>query len=290
MNKELAKKEKRAIEILKTFQPSEAYYGCYSGGKDSDTIYILGKLAGINVEWHHNLTTVDAPETVNYVRSHKDIIIDKPERTMWQLIVDKKFPPTRLYRYCCEELKERGNVGKIKITGVRWAESIKRAEHQGLVVLQGGTKAAENKAAENKADYRVNKYGGVILNDDNDEERRTVEMCYRTRQTLVNPIIDWTDEDVWDFLAHYGCESNPLYKECGYKRIGCIGCPIAGNSRYKEFERYPKYKENYIKAFDRMLIARKESGLEVRQKSGEEVFRWWMGEDVNQIRFEDLEI
>jgi len=47
-----------------------------------------------------------------------------------------------------------------------------------------------------------------------------VEHCYRTRKTMVNPIVDWTDEDVWEFLTHYGCKSNPLY-ECGFKRIGC---------------------------------------------------------------------
>lgn len=46
-----------------------------------------------------------------------------------------------------------------------------------------------------------------------------VEHCYRTRKTMVNPIVDWTDEDVWEFLTHYGCKSNPLY-ECGFKRIG----------------------------------------------------------------------
>ena len=288
MNDELIKKEKRAIEILKTFQPSEAYYGCYSGGKDSDTIYILGKLAGINVEWHHNLTTVDAPETVNYVRSHKDIIIDKPERTMWQLIVDNGMPPTMLVRYCCKELKERGGIGQLCITGVRWDESRKRAENNDIVVVKA--KGVQKIADEAGADYKVDKFGGILLNDDNDESRRVVEQCYRTRKTMVNPIVDWTDENVWEFLHHYGCDSNPLYKECGYKRIGCIGCPMASEShRNFEFSRYPKFKENYIKAFDRMLEARRQKGMDVRFQNGEECFRWWMGEDINQIRWEDLE-
>ena len=88
-----------------------------------------------------------------------------------------------------------------------------------------------------------------------------------------------------------GDKSNPLY-QCGYKRIGCIGCPMAAKHRYKEFNDYPKYKLNYIKAFDRMLERRKERGLETDEtwKSGKDVFKWWMGEDVNQISFfgEDL--
>lgn len=88
-----------------------------------------------------------------------------------------------------------------------------------------------------------------------------------------------------------GDKSNPLY-QCGYKRIGCIGCPMASKHRYKEFHDYPKYKLNYIRAFDRMLEHRKERGLtsNVDWSSGENVFKWWMGEDVNQISFfgEDL--
>lgn len=289
MNDELIKKEKRAIEILKTFQPSEAYYGCYSGGKDSDTIYILGKLAGINVEWHHNLTTVDAPETVNYVRSHKDIIIDRPKRTMWQLIVDYRMPPTRLARYCCKVLKEQDGAGHLCITGVRWAESLNRAENADVVKIVGKEKTTVQMLEQDNIEYKLTKKGGILLNDDNDENRRVVEQCYRTRKTMVNPIVDWTDEDVWEFLNHYGCKSNPLYKECGYKRIGCIGCPMASKGRYKQFERYPKYKENYIKAFDRMIKTNRELGLKADWKDGEECFRWWMGEDINQIRWEDLE-
>lgn len=119
MNKE---KEQRAIQYLKTFEPeSEPYYLCYSGGKDSDCIRILAELAGVRHDINHNLTTVDAPETVRYIRTIPNVIINRPELSMWQLIVKKKMPPTRLARYCCEELKEKGGKGRIKVTGVRWA-------------------------------------------------------------------------------------------------------------------------------------------------------------------------
>lgn len=124
------------------------------------------------------------------------------------------------------------------------------------------------------------------MNMDNDNNRRMVEQCYRTSSTMINPIVDWSDKDVWDFLHAYGCESNPLY-QCGYKRIGCIGCPMASKHRYEEFARYPKYKQMYIRAFERMLKSPK--NYFKKSKTGEEVFKWWMGENPDQIKLEGFE-
>lgn len=103
---------------------------------------------------------------------------------------------------------------------------------------------------------------------------------------MINPIVDWTDEDVWEFLHHYGCESNPLYGE-GLRRIGCIGCPMSNyRQRIWGLERWPTYKRAYIHAFDKMLKARLESGKENQEnwKDGEAVYRWWIGEDLRKER------
>ena len=92
-----------------------------------------------------------------------------------------------------------------------------------------------------------------MLNDDNDDSRRAVEHCYRTSKTMVNPIVDWTDDDVWDFLNGLGVEHCSLYDE-GFTRLGCIGCPLSGSKNMlRDFERWPKYKDNYIRAFQRMI-------------------------------------
>lgn len=289
-------KEQKAIDRLKAFEPDDGYYLAYSGGKDSDCIKILAQIAGVKFDAVHHLTTVDAPETVWYVKSQPDIKIDKAydddgnHITMWSLIVKKLMPPTRFARYCCSEFKERGGKGRVVVTGVRWAESNNRKANSGTVKIIGKPKTTQKLADEIDADYRVSKQGGLILNDDNDQSRRMVEHCYRTTKTMVNPIIDWTDEDVWEFLKHYGCNSNPLY-ECGHKRIGCIGCPLASNKyRYRDFEIYPTYKQAYIKAFDKMLDGRcvlgKDEGM--TWQTGLDVFRWWMEEDFTQITFDDL--
>lgn len=290
----LKEKEAQAIARLKLFEPQEGqdpYYIAYSGGKDSDTILLLAKLAGVRYEAHHNLTTVDAPETVYYVKSQPEIIIDRPRLTMWQLIPKKLMPPTRLVRYCCSELKERGGEGRRVVTGVRQAESVKRKSRSGLVNFLKKQKEVIEKASELGVDISINNQGGIILNNDNTESRELVEHCSMQAKVLVNPIYDWTDKDVWEFLRHYGCKSNPLY-ECGFSRIGCIGCPAAvAAKRYMEFNRYPKYKANYIRAFDRMIERRKERGIKptrISWNTGEEVFKWWMGEDPTQLTFDDI--
>ena len=282
-------KERRAIEYLKTFEPeTEPYFLCYSGGKDSDVIRILADLAGVKHDIVHHHTTVDAPETVRYVRSIPNIQIAYPKKTMWQLIVDKRMPPTRIVRYCCAELKERGGKGRVKITGVRKAESHKRSANSDVVKVIGKPKTVMATADRLGVEYKENSMGGVILNTDNAETRQFVEHCYRTTSVMINPINDWSGSDVWDFLKHYGCESNPLYRE-GYCRVGCVGCPMAGGKGQKhEFLRYPKYKENYIRAFDRMIKKRKEDGLPTVWNSGEECFAWWVGDDINQITMDDL--
>lgn len=283
-------KEKRAIQYLKTFEPeTEPYYLCYSGGKDSDVIRILASLAGVKHDIVNNHTTVDAPETVRYIRTIPNVIINYPEKTMWQLIEEKMIPPTRIARYCCAELKERGGKGRVKITGVRKEESVSREVNGGLVKIIGKPKTTEKLALQQGVEYVKTEKGGIILNTDNASSRQFVEQCYRTTSTLINPIVDWTQRDVWEFLDHYGCKSNPLYHR-GFCRIGCVGCPLGGSRSMKiEFSLYPKYQENYIKAFDRMLVRRKERELPTVWNSGEEVFMWWIGDDPNQISFDDYD-
>lgn len=285
-----AEKEKQAIQYLKAFEPkSEPYYLCYSGGKDSDVIRILASLAGVKHDIVNNHTTVDAPETVRYIRSIPGVQIEMAKETMWQLIVRKGLPPTRLMRYCCSELKEHGGKGRVKITGVRKEESYARSVNSKLVQVIGKPKATAKLAEDAGVDFSINPRGGIVLNDDNDESRRFVERCYRTTSTMINPIIDWTTSDVWEFLHHYGCEGNPLY-QCGFSRVGCIGCPMGGpKSMKKEFALYPKYKENYIRAFDRMIAKRIADGKPTQWESGKEVLTWWVGDDPMQLTLDDYD-
>lgn len=284
-------KERIAIERLREFEPeTEPYYLCYSGGKDSDVIRILASLAGVKHDIHHNLTSVDAPETVRYVKSIPNVIIDIPHDkngnriSMWSLIIKKKMPPTRFTRYCCSELKEKSGKGRLLITGVRSAESANRSKKAGLVKIIGKPVTTLKTAEKFGVNYEITNAGGLVMNMDNDENRRLVEHCYRTTNTMINPILDWSADDVWEFLKHYGCEANPLY-QCGKKRIGCIGCPMQSYKKMVEdFYHYPKYKNLYIRAFEKMLEAHPEKNY--TWKSGSDVFDWWTGFESNQLMFD----
>lgn len=300
-----------AIERLKAAsEMSLQHYGLPlvitdSGGKDSSVCKELALRAGIPFEIMHNHTTADAPETVRFVRSEAKRFEDlgikytinmptyKGQRTsMWSLIPQKLMPPTRLVRYCCSVLKETGGAGRFIATGVRWAESNSRKNNRGIYERLGSTKA-------NK----------IILNNDNDDKRMLFENCRLKAKRVVNPIIDWKDDDVWGFLGvgvqvlcgDYnitcnGISVNPLYDE-GWCRVGCVGCPMAGKKgRAAEFLRWPKYKTLYIKAFDKMLEERKRrnrlDGSWRMGATGRDVFNWWMEYDIlpGQLDwFEDFE-
>jgi len=221
-----------AIERLKAFEPAEGYYLAYSGGKDSDTILALAKMAGVKYDAHYHLTTVDAPETVYHVRKHKEVEIDRPEMTMWQLIRKKGFLPTRVVRYCCEYLKERGGDNRIVMTGVRAKESIRRSK------------------------------------------RQMTEACLRNKRIrYFNPIIDWENDDVWEFIRTYKVEYCKLYDE-GFKRLGCVMCPL-GSGVKMEMERYPKIAKAYRNAMSRAIISEKR-GATTMFKDVDEYFNWWL--------------
>ncbi|MCI6384034.1 MAG: phosphoadenosine phosphosulfate reductase family protein [Subdoligranulum variabile] len=260
-----------------------------SGGKDSSACGELALRGGIPFEVQHNHTTADAPETVRFVRQEFARLESlgvkctihhptyKGKRTsMWSLIPQKLMPPTRLMRYCCSVLKENSCNDRMIATGVRWAESTNRAKKRGIFEKQVS-----------------NKDKAVSTRNDSDSLAELFAPCKLKAKRVVNPIVDWSDADVWDFLHDAKVPVNPLY-ECGFSRVGCIGCPMAGKKRYAEFRRWPAYEKLYIQAFDRMLDERrargKLDGNGMMGDTGQDVFRWWMEEDVlpGQMSVEDF--
>lgn len=247
-----------AIERFKTFEPPEGYYVAFSGGKDSSVILELAKMSGVKFDAHYTLTSVDPPELVQFIkREHPEVDIEIPrypdnykneklrgkQITMWNLIPEKKMPPTRIVRYCCKELKESRGEGRFVVTGVRWQESSKRASRGGMELAKRKTHRMENFDPDNPS-------------------QELIHRCPDYARRHLNPIIDWTTDEVWEFIHKYNVPYCKLYDE-GYTRLGCIGCPMGSvEKRLKEFERYPKYKQAYINAFDRMIQERNRGGIQ----------------------------
>ena len=242
-----------------------------SGGKDSAVCREIVRRAGIPYEVQHNLTTADAPQTIYYVRETFRKLEEqgitckvnypfyKGQRvTMWTLIPIKRFPPTRLQRYCCQVLKEAACRDRFITTGVRWAESVKRRNSRGVY---------EN--------FTYNNEKKIVLNNDNDERRRLFESCELKGKRICNPIVDWTDRDIWDYIRSERLPINPLYG-MGFYRVGCIGCPMAGKRRWMEFDLFPTYQQAYMLAFGRMLDVIHAAGIPTKWKTAGDVFSWWM--------------
>lgn len=201
-----------SISRIAEYEPPEGYYGAFSGGKDSIVVKDLAARAGVKIEWHMNMTSIDPPQLVRYIKQHHpDVIRHKPITTMWKLIAEKKMPPTRLARYCCEVLKEGGGRGHFVITGVRAAESVKRAKRRMIEV------------------HRID-----------------------TTTRYLHPIFDWTDADVWEYIRMNNLPHCELYDPpYNQRRIGCIGCPN-GNRReqFKIWPRHEQMYRRAIEKLD----------------------------------------
>ena len=173
MNERLARLFDEAIDTLKQYEPPEGYYLAFSGGKDSIVCYDLLKRSGCKFDAHMNLTSVDPPELLAYVKEHyPGVERHRPELTMFQLIEKWCFLPTSKARFCCAVLKERGGSGRLAVTGIRKAESARR-----------------NK----RTMFEISK---------TDKTKR-----------MIHIILDWKDKDVWQYIRTLGLPYCCLYDE-----------------------------------------------------------------------------
>lgn len=242
-----------SIKLLRLHQPTDApYYGCFSGGKDSCVIKRLAEMAGINVVWHYNVTTIDPPELVYFIREHhKDVVWERSKHGNLLRRVRVNGLPTRLARWCCGEFKELHNPGPggASIQGVRAAESPRRARIW-----------------------------------------REVTRHSKLNYFIVSPILSWPDDAVWEFIRSEGLPYCRLYDE-GFKRLGCIGCPQARRQVRAQFDRWPGFEKAWKLAAQRFWDFRienarkrgEQSNMERKYGTVEHMWDWWLtGEALEQ--------
>ena len=214
MTTQLQKKIDLAIRLLKAYDnPDQPVEIAYSGGKDSDVILQLAKESGIHYRAIYRNTTIDPPGTIKHVQQ-MGVEMLRPKKTFFQLIEENGLP-NRFSRFCCRFLKEYKVLDKC-VMGVRKAESRKRAERY--------KEPSECKFYGNKKEH--------------------VEAVY--------PILEWTDEDVAEFIADRKIKCAPIYyDEQGQfhveRRLGCMGCPLASKTkRIEQFKQHPGILRQYI--------------------------------------------
>lgn len=222
-----------AIERLKEHEPAEGYHLAFSGGKDSICCYKLCMMSGVKFVPRYSMTTIDPAEVTRFIRKeYPNVIWDRPFY---------KGHRTNFY----ELVSKMGLPNRHR----RWCCG-KLKESNGpkgsTVVL--GVRWAESAKRKGRPVY--GKYNGKFF---------------------LNPIVDWSDEDVWEFIRENELAYPSVY-DTGSKRVGCILCPLAcRKKRLSDYEKYPQHVLAIEKAVSKYLETHSDSGL----------FNW--GADAHEI-------
>ena len=112
----LRKAEPMALRL----DPENGFYLAFSGGKDSQALYHIAQMAGVKFKAHMNLTSVDPPEVIRFVKKqYPDVELIKPKMSIYDMALKNHLIPTRTIRWCCAEFKETSGAGKVTLTGIR---------------------------------------------------------------------------------------------------------------------------------------------------------------------------
>lgn len=207
-----------AIKLLQSIPQDGPIELSYSGGKDSDVILELAKMAGIPFEAIYKNTTIDPPGTIKHCKE-MGVTILQPKITFLK-IIERNSMPSRWSRFCCKYLKEY-KVYDRAIQGIRRSESTKRAKRY-------------------KEPEECRLYG-------KDEEAQ-----------IYFPILEWTNDDVLSFIKDRNIHCAPVYYDADgtfhvERRLGCIGCPLASDNGIGGYLKYPKLLKQVIKAAQKYL-------------------------------------
>lgn len=219
------KKVRFAINLLQSIPTEDGPIEIsYSGGKDSDVILELAKMAGIPYEAIYKNTTIDRPGTIAHAKGVGATIVN-PKFGMLSLIEQMGWP-SRWMRFCCKHLKEY-KIRDRAVQGIRRAESSARAKR-----------------------YHEPEVCRVYSS--------------KEKARVYLPILEWTNEDIERFIAERGIKCHPhYYDEAGCfhveRRVGCIGCPLQADKGRADFKKYPKMFRAWVKAYNKWLITHPDS-------------------------------
>ena len=262
------KKLQHSIELLQKseklallYDNADGFYLAFSGGKDSQALYHVAEMSGVKFKAHMNFTSVDPPQVIRFVRTqYPDVVTHKPKWSIFDRAVQNGILPSMRIRWCCADFKESAGAGKVTLIGIRKNESARRAKRHEVEVSNkkfsgnldefGEWQAHELEKREAKLIRKMKREGKKVNEDEFSLQKDNEIRCINGKDSiLVSPIFEWSEQDVWYFLNEVvkvpHCE---LYDQ-GYRRIGCILCPMSQyKQKVREMKDFPHVKRNWIKA------------------------------------------
>lgn len=238
MRKELENKIANSIELLKRGEKlalqmnEEGYFLAFSGGKDSQVLLWLAKQANVKYKAYYSVTTNDPPANVRFIRdNYSEVTFLHPKENFYKLI-EKSGLPTMNKRFCCSIMKETAGVGYVTLVGVRRAESVKRQHYTDFAII------SKRKEHQNQTKTL-------------DEVTTAEHQCIKGKdKVLIRPMLEYTDEDVWNIINTFNLPKNPCYQYT--PRVGCIFCPFASTKQIEMYEQmYPRAKAKIIASLSR---------------------------------------
>lgn len=194
----------------------------FSGGKDSTVTsdLVIRALATNKVKHIFGDTTLEFPLTYEYKTRFSEnhtVLRAKNYDKNFEHLCEEIGPPSRVMRWCCTVFK----TGAI-------TKTLSQVFKDKVNVLTF---------------YGIRKSESVSRS----KYERESESPKITKQTVVSPIIEWIDFDVWLYILTTGIDFNEAYR-LGYSRVGCWCCPNNGEwseflSKVHMFDKYVHWRE-----------------------------------------------
>lgn len=109
-------------------------------------------------------------------------------------------------------------------------------------------------------------------------KRQQFEVLHKSGTFAVNPIIDWSTDEVWTYIKERGLSYCELYDE-GFKRLGCCMCPMSGSEGMKrDAMRWPQIAYRWRKILNEMYNYQTAvRGKDYKNwESGDCIYQWWI--------------
>ena len=246
----LSAKVEQSLEWIKKYEPlalqiSElGYYVAFSGGKDSVVLKRLFEMSGVAHHCWYNNVTIDPPELVWFIKKHH------PD-------VGWNNPEMHLISKMVD--KSCGPPTRIS----RWCCEIYKEQGGNGLFKATGVRAEESP-----------------------RRKKTWSLLTSHRVSgdpIICPILYWTDHDIWTFIKQQQIPYCSLYDE-GFKRLGCIGCPMGGPKAVRrEFDRWPRYealwKRGFQQYWDKWKGVPRRDGKDrwiEKMNSVDDLWNWWI--------------